>query len=188
MQKIKVKVTDIADVGLSCKDENGKMYFVAGTILLEKFEVGDTAILWQDNSVNFSIEKIGSSIREAAAGNAETEIHINLTCLPLVNGIMAYWNPIEDAASYTITLYINDAAISQRTNARTECYCTFTGLAAVDGTTTSKFTRLIRAINRTSPRSTESTGNDYYVSVIAESRDGEIIARSQKISSNVYEL
>ena len=41
---------------------------------------------------------------------------MNLVCKPLMNGIMAYWTKVEDAAFYNITLYINEQAISKRIN------------------------------------------------------------------------
>lgn len=41
-----------------------------------------------------------------------------LTCEPLLNGIMAYWEKVEEAASYTVSLYINDQVISTRINDR----------------------------------------------------------------------
>ena len=31
---------------------------------------------------------------------------MNLICKPLMNGIMAYWDEVEDAVAYNITLYI----------------------------------------------------------------------------------
>ncbi|MBO5224712.1 MAG: hypothetical protein J6C23_09405, partial [Clostridia bacterium] len=60
---------------------------------------------------------------------------MKLICKPLMNGIMAYWEKVEEAARYDVSLYINEQAISKRINERTELYCTFTGLAAVDGVT-----------------------------------------------------
>ena len=64
---------------------------------------------------------------------------MELICRPLVNGIMACWEKVEDAASYTVTLYINEQVISTRINDRNEMYATFTGLAAIDGETVGLF-------------------------------------------------
>ena len=62
---------------------------------------------------------------------------MDLKCKPLINGIMAYWTPVEDASHYNVKLYINNQLISTRVNERTELYCTFTGLAPINGVTSS---------------------------------------------------
>ena len=117
---------------------------------------------------------------------------IRLSCKPLMNGIMAYWTEVKSAAAYNITLYINDQAISKRVNERTEMYCTFTGLAAVDGVTSSTIFRAsasIVTVNGGGGYSTPShSGKDYYVKVEAENRNGEIIDSSDKIKCAVREF
>ena len=127
---------------------------------------------------------------------------MELVCKPLMNGIMAYWSEVEDAVCYNITLYINEQAISQRVNPRTELYCTFNGLAAIDGTTTNTITTAANTIT-TEVRSTvrfvgssagisystpEHSGQDYYVDVVAEDRDGNIIEKSEKVKCAVREF
>lgn len=91
---------------------------------------------------------------------------IGLKCYPIFNGIMAWWSSVEDAARYIVTLYINDAPISEKIVERTEKYYSFTGLAAIS----------LRSLDI------------YYIKVQAENRNGEIIAESDKIKSMVREI
>lgn len=91
---------------------------------------------------------------------------IDLKCYPILNGIMAWWSSIENAARYIVTLYINNASISEKVVERTEKYYSFTGLAAI---------------------SLRGPGS-YYIKVQAENRNGEIIAESEKIKSTVREI
>ena len=114
---------------------------------------------------------------------------MELVCKPLMNGIMAYWSEVENAASYNVTLYINKQAISKRINPRTELYCTFNGLAAIDGITQNAIKSAITSVvtvNR-NPYSLHS-GQDYYVDVVAEDRDGNIIEKSKKVKCAVREF
>ena len=117
--------------------------------------------------------------------------YIDLTCKPILNGIMVYWDGVETAARYIITLYINDNDISTRINERTEKYCAFTGLAAIDGVTSSSTAKLRNACQTVVgggsyvPR---HSGLDYYVCVQAEDRTGNIIAKSNKVKCSVKEL
>lgn len=116
---------------------------------------------------------------------------IQLNCKPLMNGIMAYWTEVRDAAAYNVTLYINYQAISKRVNERTELYCTFTGLAAVDGVTehtigaAAASTVCFVGGGYSIP---QHSGKDYYVKVEAENRNGEIIDSSDKIKCAVREF
>ena len=116
---------------------------------------------------------------------------MNLICKPLINGIMAYWTPVEDASHYNIKLYINNQLISTRVNERTELYCTFTGLAPIDGVTSSIIQSSARSIRNTvgghysGPR---HSGFDYYVEVEAEHRNGQIIEKTEIQKCNVREL
>ncbi len=115
---------------------------------------------------------------------------MNLICKPLMNGIMAYWSEVPEAAYYNVMLYINDQMISKRINERTELYCTFTGLAAIDNVTPSELKRVgVIAAHAGSFRydSTHS-GKDYYVQVEAEDRMGEIIAVTDKVKCAVREF
>ena len=87
---------------------------------------------------------------------------LNLTCKPLLNGIMAYWEQDPAAADYIITLYVGDKPISIRNNDRAELYCSFTNLAKLDGT--------------------------YKVKVQAETRDGKIVAESDTLLCEVVDV
>ena len=103
---------------------------------------------------------------------------MKLICKPLMNGIMAYWDEVEEAVAYNITLYINKQPISKRVNERTEMYCAFTGLAAIDGITkhtiSAAAASTVHIVGRGSYAPSHS-GEDYYVQVEAENRNGEII-------------
>ena len=114
---------------------------------------------------------------------------MKLICKPLLNGIMAYWEKVEEAARYTVSLYINEQIISTKINDRNELYATFNGLAAIDGTTEGLFSSLKGVVASVGPsvcglsysrsRHTHS-GMDYYVHIQAENRNGEIIDSSDK--------
>ena len=110
---------------------------------------------------------------------------MNLVCKPIFQGIMAYWNGNKNAASYTIKLFINNRVISQRINERTELYCSFTGLAPIDGITKTLSSRLSIA----GFRGFENNGlADYYVQVEAEDRNGKIIDKTDKVKCLVISL
>ena len=120
-----------------------------------------------------------------------------LVCKPLMNGIMAYWDEVNNVASYNVTLYINNQPISKRINQRTELYCTFTGLAAVDGITESATDRIVKSVRNTvhvvgggysGTIKPSHSGFDYYVDVVAEDRDGNIIEKSEKVKCAVREF
>lgn len=119
---------------------------------------------------------------------------MKLVCKPLMNGIMVYWSEVENTASYNVTLYINNQAISKKVNPRTELYCTFNGLAAIDGITKNT---IITAASSTvhvvrpsgfSYSTSQHSGQDYYVDVVAEDRDGNIIEKSEKVKCAVREF
>lgn len=122
---------------------------------------------------------------------------MKLICKPLMNGIMAYWEKVEEAASYTVSLYINDQVISTRINDRNEMYATFSGLAAIDGVTKGLFSSLqgtvasagrhVVGASYSRPQPTHS-GMDYYIQVQAENRNGEVIASSYKQKCTVKEF
>ena len=118
---------------------------------------------------------------------------MELTCKALINGIMAYWSEAEEAVRYNITLYINNQPISKRSNERSELYCTFTGLAAIDGITQSKLTIVARAagphyVGMDYSSDPKHSGFDYYVQVEAEDRSGNIIETSEKVKCAVREF
>ncbi len=112
-------------------------------------------------------------------------------CKPLMNGIMAYWDEVEDAVAYNITLYINEQAISKRINERTELYCTFTGLAAIDGITRNAISAAVASTVHVVGRGSyvpPHSGKDYFVQVEAEDRSGNIIETSEKVKCAVREF
>ena len=123
---------------------------------------------------------------------------MELVCKPLMNGIMAYWSEVENAVSYNITLYINKQAISKRINPRTELYCTFKGLAAIDGCTQSvidsarhdiaKAVHISVGLRGASRPAGALSGYNYYIVVEAEDRDGNIIEKSEKVRCAVREF
>ena len=114
---------------------------------------------------------------------------MNLVCKPIFQGIMAYWDGNKNAASYTIKLFINDRVISQRINERTELYCSFTGLAAIDGITTTlssivSGSGIVRPSVGFGGRPIHS-GFDYYVQVEVEDKNGKIIDETEKVKCSV---
>ena len=123
---------------------------------------------------------------------------MELVCKPLMNGIMAYWSEVENAVGYNITLYINKQAISKRVNPRTELYCTFNGLAAIDGCTQrvidsarhdiANAVRLSVGLMVASRPAGALSGYNYYIVVEAEDRDGNIIEKSEKVRCAVREF
>ena len=123
---------------------------------------------------------------------------MKLICKPLLNGIMAYWEKVEEAARYTV-LYINEQIISTKINDRNELYATFNGLAAIDGTTEGLFSSLkgvgasigtsVYGLSYSRSRLTHThSGMDYYVQIQAENRNGEIIDSSDKQKCTVKDF
>ena len=122
---------------------------------------------------------------------------MKLICKPLINGIMAYWEKVDEAASYTVSLYINEQVISTRSNDHNEMYTTFNGLAAIDGTTKGLFSSLqgtvasagrhVVGASYSRPQPTHS-GMNYYVQIQAENRNGEIIDSSDKQKCTVKDF
>lgn len=112
---------------------------------------------------------------------------MNLICKPLLQGIMAYWDEVPNTAIYTIKLFINEKIISKKTNERTELYCSFNGLAPIDGTTYSVIPRDV-PVSIGGYRGSSHSGLDYYVQVEAEDRNGEILEQSKKVKCSVKTL
>ena len=85
----------------------------------------------------------------------------------MLNGAMVYWEKIEDAARYYVKLYVEEkGSYSNKTFEqeletveidRNKFYHTFQGLARFQ----------------------------YYIEVLAENRDGQIIASSQKVKADI---
>lgn len=112
---------------------------------------------------------------------------MNLICRPLLQGIMAYWDEVPNTAVYTIKLFINEKIISRKTNERTELYCSFNGLAPIDGTTHSVIPRGV-PVSIGGYSSPSHSGLDYYVQVEAEDRNGKILEQSEKVKCSVKTL
>ena len=85
------------------------------------------------------------------------------------SGFMVWWKKINDAALYTIRLFINQEEIDVITKERTTSYHSFVNMAK---------------IHQTSDYGS-STGLNYYVTVVAEDREGKIIAASDSITARV---
>lgn len=113
---------------------------------------------------------------------------MNLICRPLLQGIMAYWDEVPNTAIYTIKLFINEKIISKKTNERTELYCSFNGLAPIDGTTYSVIPRDVPVSFGGGYSGTSYSGLDYYVQVEAEDRNGKILEQSEKVKCSVKTL
>lgn len=112
---------------------------------------------------------------------------MNLICRPLLQGIMAYWDEVPNTAVYTIKLFINEKIISRKTNERTELYCSFNGLAPIDGTTYSVIPRGV-PVSIGGYSGPSHSGLDYYVQVEAEDRNGKILEQSEKVKCSVKTL
>ncbi len=105
------------------------------------------------------------------------EIH----CKGISYGGMVWWKKIEEAARYLVYLYIAEKEQSTITYNEISCvekdrqtlYHTFEGLAQID-----KEYDSYRVCWR-------GTNLDYYLSVVAEDRSGNIIAKSDKIKCTV---
>ena len=89
----------------------------------------------------------------------------------LLNGVMAYWDKIEEAARYYIKLYVEETSSYSEKLIHTQeletveidrnkLYHTFQGLA--------KYYE-------------QGTTFDYFIEVFAENREGVIVAQSQKV-------
>ena len=77
---------------------------------------------------------------------------------------MVWWKKINDAALYTIRLFINQDEIDVITKERTTSYHSFVNMASAYGS---------------------SMEFKYYVTVVAEDREGKIIAASDSITARV---
>lgn len=112
---------------------------------------------------------------------------MNLVCKPIFQGIMAYWDEVPNTAVYTIKLFINEKIISRKTNERTELYCSFNGLAPIDGTTYSVIPRGV-PVSIGGYCGSSHSGLDYYVQIEAEDRNGKILEQSEKVKCSVKTL
>lgn len=106
---------------------------------------------------------------------------MKLVCKPLFEGIMAYWDKVEDAVCYHAMLYIDDNVISNKNVERSQLYCYFKGLASVGHWVETGHRHLPGDYGR------RYDGSKYFVQVVAENRKGEIIDWSEKVESQVKE-
>ena len=94
---------------------------------------------------------------------------INLKVKAIPTGFMVWWKKLNDAAQYTIRLFINQDEIDVITKERTTSYHSFVNMARIHSTSDYG----------------SSTGLNYYVTVVAEDREGKIIAASDSITARV---
>lgn len=99
--------------------------------------------------------------------NIMKKIDVKVKSFP--SGFMVWWKKLNDAALYTIRLFINQDEIDVITKERTTSYHSFINMARID--------RLSDYGN--------STGLNYYVTVVAEDREGKIIAASDSIIAKI---
>lgn len=99
--------------------------------------------------------------------NIMKKIDVKVKSFP--SGFMVWWKKLNDAALYTIRLFINQDEIDVITKERTTSYHSFVNMARID--------RLSDYGN--------STGLNYYITVVAEDREGKIIAASDSITAKV---
>ena len=178
------KIYEIIDVRVGAQDR--KLYILRSATGEEKrsFE----SLLTPIGSVKEEKKEVYSNLASTLKTVAMPK-GMSLICKPLMNGIMAYWNEVPEAAYYNVKLYINNQVISKRINERTELYCTFMGLAAIDGVTRSQIEKAGAIAARDGWRNNNShSGIDYYVKVEAEDRMGEIIAVTDKVKCAVREF
>lgn len=119
-----------------------------------------------------SVEKVQakeetSKTVEEKPKNIMKKLDVKVKSFP--SGFMMWWKKINDAALYTIRLFINQDEIDVITKERTTSYHSFANMAR---------------IHQTSDYGS-STGLNYYVTVVAEDREGKIIAASDSIIAKV---
>lgn len=108
------------------------------------------------------------------------EINVN----GLLNGLMIYWDEVNEAARYIVHLLINDKEICQVETDRLTKYYSFTNLAKIDqGEPYNE-----SCFGRVNHCSGKTTGKYYFVYVEAEDRNGVIISRSEKRDGDIYIL
>jgi hypothetical protein len=177
------KIYEIIDVRVGAQDR--KLYTLRSSTGEERrsFESFLTPISSEEKEKEEAYSNLASTLKTVAMPKG-----MSLTCRPLMNGIMAYWDEVPGAAYYNVKLYINNQVISKRINERTELYHTFTGLAAIDGLTKGEIGKTIPRAVGGGYSNPSSSGLEYYVKVEAENRLGEMIAQSQKTLCKVREF
>lgn len=192
MKKIPGTVKKTNAGGLICIDDEGNKSIVTllklpDGLSVDDFKVGERVIILKENNITIGVEKDSAMSSTILSDSLKkiSLIKMKLFCKPLLNGIMAYWEKVEDAASYTVSLYVNEQIISTRIIERSEMYTSFSGLAAIDGQTKGLFSSLR---STTASPTDDYSGMDYYVEISAENREGMEIAKSGKVLCKVKEL
>ena len=134
--------------------------------------------------------KQGSPTEEKEASKEKTETKkMELNCRPLLNGIMAYWDKVEDAAVYYVHLFIGArhrykeiAAIEVPRNI---AYYSFLNLAKIANDIYSESYDGFRVTQKFTPKENRM-GDNYYVYVEAENRAGETISKTDMVLGDVY--
>ena len=193
MKKIPGTVKKTNAGGLICIDDEGNKSIVTllklpDGLSVDDFKVGERVIILKENNITIGVEKDSAMSSTILSGSLKkmNPINMKLVCNPLLNGIMAYWEKVEDAASYTVSLYVNEQVISTRIIERSEMYTSFSGLAAIDGQTKGLFSS--SSLRSTTATPNTYSGMDYYVQVSAENREGVEIAKSSKVLCKVKEF
>ena len=119
-----------------------------------------------------SVEKVQakeetSKTVEEKQKNTMKKLDLKVKSFP--SGFMVWQKKINEASLYTIRLFINQDEIDVITKERTTSYHSFVNMAR---------------IHQTSDYGS-STGLNYYVTVVAEDREGKIIAASDSITAKV---
>ena len=125
---------------------------------------------------------------------------MELTCEPLLNGIMAYWDKVEDAAIYYVHLLIGEKHVESKMIAgrvtsiksEKETYKEIATIEVPRNITYHSFLNLAK-IDQNKPSSNggyrcsgSQTGKNYYIYVEAEDRMGNTISKTDKVLGQVY--
>lgn len=125
---------------------------------------------------------------------------MELTCEPLLNGIMAYWDKVEDAAVYYVHLLIGEFRqelkfVENRfitTKAEKATYKEIATFEVPRNIAYHSFLNLAK-IDQNKPTSSggyrcsgSQTGRNYYIYVEAEDRMGNTISKTDKVLGQVY--
>lgn len=125
---------------------------------------------------------------------------MELTCEPLLNGIMAYWDKVEDAAIYYVNLLIGEKHTESKMlagrltslNTEKETYKEIATIEVPRNITYYSFLNLAK-IDQNNPSGHNGyhctgtqTGKNYYIYVEAEDRMGNIISKTDKVLGQVY--
>lgn len=150
-------------------------------------------------------------VKENVSDDKKTKVQepkikkIELTCGPLLNGIMAYWNKIENAAIYYVHLLIEEKQkvrqiVAGRATSnwidketckeiatieveRNIAYYSFLNLAKIENNASNSNSGYY---NRGYYNEGNQSETHYYIYVESENRMGDTIAKSDKVLGQVY--